>query len=60
MGSRMVTGDTLVPYEETIKYVHDQGLHGYADVVRGTTVPDHMMMLADSRVFSICAGFLDG
>jgi hypothetical protein len=60
MSSRMVTGDTLVPYEETIKYVHDQGLHGYADVVRGTTVPDHMMMLADSRVFSICAGFLDG
>ncbi len=53
------TGDTLVPYDETIKYVHDQGLVGYSDVVTGTTLADHSNLLNDARVWSVCAGFLE-
>ncbi len=59
LGARLVPGDTLVPYDETIKYVHDQGLVGYSDVVTGTTLADHSNLLNDARVWSVCAGFLE-
>ena len=48
-----------MPYKETVKYVQELGLTGYSDVVSGSTVPEHMALLNDARVWSIVGAFLE-
>jgi pimeloyl-ACP methyl ester carboxylesterase len=53
-----VTGDTLVPYDVTRKFLNDSGLRNRVMRVRGPHQPAHFRMLGDARIYSDCDRFL--
>lgn len=53
-----VTGDTLVPYEITRRFLDDAGLGGRVMRVGGAHQSDHFRLLGDPRIYDSCDRFL--